>query len=175
MTIRNLLFTFSLFSCLLASAQQANQRTYCENEAFNKKVHKVLSHTVTPISVEELHQHFDSHTLLDTRELDEYLVSHIPGAIHLGYDNPKFDVLDDLPKDTKIVLYCSIGYRSEKMGEKLEKQGFTNIKNLYGSIFEWANQDFPVVNPQKIETKRVHTYNKRWSKWVDNETVEKIY
>ena len=173
MKLRSLIIICSLLILKTASAQ--NVQGYCANEAFNKKVDKVLSHTVEVISVKELHKAIDKYTLFDTRELDEYLISHIPGAIQFGYDNPKYDILEELPKDTKIVVYCSIGYRSEKIGEKLKKQGFTNVKNLYGSIFEWANQNYPLEDPMNHPTEQVHTYNKRWSKWVDNEKVEKVY
>ena len=173
MKLKSLLVIFSLLLLKTVSAQDV--KGYCENEAFNKKVDNVLSHTVEVISVKELHEHLDEYTLLDTRELNEYLISHIPGAIQFGYDNPKYDILDTISKDTEIVVYCSIGYRSEKIGEKLKKQGFTNVKNLYGSIFEWANQDYLLEDPMNHPTEQVHTYNKRWSKWVDNEKVEKVY
>ena len=173
MKLRSLLGIFSLLLLKTATAQSV--KGYCENEAFNNKVDKVLSHTVDVISVKELHENLDTYTLLDTRELNEYLISHIPGAIHLGYDHPKYETLDTLSKDTEIVVYCSIGYRSEKIGEKLKEQGFTKVKNLYGSIFEWANQDYLLEDPMNHPTEQVHTYNKRWSKWVDNEKVEKVY
>jgi len=147
----------------------------CEDPAFNRKVNKVLNYTVDVISVEELKNNLDQFTVLDTRELKEYLVSHIPGAEHMGYDNPKWDKLSELAKDTPIVVYCSIGYRSEKIGEQLKKQGFTKVRNLYGSIFEWSNQGYELQGPKGVVTKRVHTYNKKWSKWVLNEFIEKVY
>jgi rhodanese-related sulfurtransferase len=39
-----------------------------------------------------------------------------------------------------------VGYRSEKVTEKLQKAGFTQVSNLYGGIFEWVNQGYPIVN-----------------------------
>ena len=59
-----------------------------------------------------------------------------------------------------------MGYRSERIGEKLQKMGFTNVKNLYGGIFDWKNQDFEVVGMDNLATDSVHTYNKSWSKWL---------
>ena len=60
----------------------------------------------------------------------------------VGYDD--FDVkrLEEISKNTKIVTYCSVGYRSERIGEKLMKQGFTDVSNLKGSLFKWANQGY---------------------------------
>ena len=159
----------------LGQSQTAVGQAACQNPDFNKKVKRVLSHSVNQIGVQELKGTIDNYVLLDIRELEEYSISHIPGAIYFGYDNPKYEVLDDLPKDTPIIVYCSIGYRSEKMGEKLLKRGYTNVQNLYGSIFEWANCGYLLVDPMEQATQNIHTYNKRWSKWVFNEDYQKTW
>ena len=52
-------------------------------------------------------------------------------------------------KSDTIVLYCSIGYRSEKIGEKLVEMGYGHVFNLYGGIFEWVNRDLPVYNASR--------------------------
>lgn len=143
--------------------------------AFNKKVNKMLKGTVEAISVDELSKTDVDYLVLDTRELEEYLVSHIPNAVHFGYDDILWDKLDTIPVDQPIVVYCSIGYRSEKIGEKLKKKGYKNIKNLYGSIFEWANQGHQLENPRGRNTNEIHTYNKRWSKWMTNPDYQKVY
>ena len=44
--------------------------------------------------------------------------------------------------------------------------GFENVRNLYGGIFQWKNQDKPVVDTKGIKTDSVHTYSKAWSKWL---------
>ena len=66
-----------------------------------------------------------------------------------------------------------MGYRSEKIAEKLTASGFTNVVNLYGGIFEWINQDKPVVDQSGSETELVHAYSKKWGIWL-NEGV-KVY
>jgi 3-mercaptopyruvate sulfurtransferase SseA len=63
-------------------------------------------------------------------------------------------------------VYCSVGYRSERVGEKLQKLGYQNVYNIYGGIFEWKNEGMQVVNRQNQPTDSVHTYNKNWSKWL---------
>lgn len=108
--------------------------------------------------------------LLDTRARAEFQVSHLPGARWLGYDEDfQQDLFEKLvrktPKDKPIVVYCSVGYRSEKTGEKFQAAGFTNIRNLYGGIFQWFNEGRPVhQNGQAVE--RVHGYSENWGKWV---------
>jgi len=147
----------------------------CTNSKFEKKIDSYLSYTVNTITVKEAARHQENYTFLDAREPAEYAVSHIPEARLVGYDDFDLGVLEGLPKETPIVIYCSIGYRSEVIGEKLQKAGYTNVNNLYGSIFEWANQGHTLIDTDKNETNQVHTYNKRWSKWVINSTVEKVW
>jgi rhodanese-related sulfurtransferase len=110
--------------------------------------------------------------ILDAREKSEYETSHIKGARFIGYDDFKISLVKDIPKDSKVYVYCSIGYRSEKIGEKLQKDGFKNVSNLYGGIFNWANSGFPIENKEGQPTKEVHGYNKKWSKWLNSEKCE---
>lgn len=113
--------------------------------------------------------------LLDTRSAKEYSVSHLPGAKFVGYDNFDISLVKEVPKDREIVVYCAVGYRSDKIGEKLREAGFENVKNLYGGIFQWKNENFDVVNQQGEVTDSVHTYNKRWSKWLEEGKGIKVY
>lgn len=147
----------------------------CQDPDFNRKVNKMLNYSVDVIGVQDLETELSKYTVLDIREKEEYGTSHIPGAIYFGYDDPEYHLLDNIDKDTPIVVYCSIGYRSEKMGEKLQKRGYTNVVNLYGSIFEWANCGYPLEGPKDLSTNKVHTYNKKWSKWLINEGYEKVW
>jgi rhodanese-related sulfurtransferase len=109
---------------------------------------------------------------LDAREIEEFEVSHIPGAVFVGYDDFDLKSVADIPKDATVIVYCSVGYRSEKIGEQLLRAGFRNVKNLYGGIFHWVNTGRPVVNA-KGPTKKVHAYNERWGKWLLK--AEKVY
>jgi hypothetical protein len=95
--------------------------------------------------------------------------------VNCGFDHVDFQMLDTLPKDQPILVYCSIGFRSEKIARKLRKKGFKNVSNLYGSIFEWVNRGYPVVDSVGQPTPKIHTYNKSWGQWVDNPDFERVY
>ncbi len=110
--------------------------------------------------------------LLDTRSEKEYRVSHLQGARFLSYDHFSAEAMAAIPKNREIVVYCSVGYRSERIGEKLQELGFTNVRNLYGGIFAWANEGNPVYEGQK-KTNRVHAYSRTWGVWLKN--AEKVY
>lgn len=154
---------------------QAPANVNVQNPKFDNRLELLLSFSVPVIDVNDLAETKENYLILDAREEEEYEVSHIEGAEYIGYDQPKFEMLNDVPKDQPIVLYCSIGYRSEKLGEKLKKQGFSNVQNLYGSIFEWTNEGLPLIDNNGQPTNKIHTFNKRWSKWVEKEQVEKVW
>lgn len=120
------------------------------------------------MSVQELAMPKTKVYVLDAREKGEYNTSHIKNAIFVGYDTFELDsVLTKIPnKNSEIVVYCSIGIRSETIASKLKKAGYPNVFNLYGGIFEWKNNNFKVYNFENIETENVHAYSKEWSFWL---------
>ena len=140
--------------------------------AFRLMLKDLLRHSVPEISVSVAARDSASIIFLDAREPREYGVSHLNGAIHVGYDAFSVAQLPPLDKNSRIVVYCSVGYRSEKVSEQLLAAGFTRVANLYGGIFEWVNRGFPVYN-DKGRTHAVHAYDKKWGVWL--ERGEKVY
>ena len=130
--------------------------------------------SVPYIQVEELATN-EGLTLLDTREREEFKVSHLQNAQWVGYDQFDIDAfLKQYPdKNTPLVVYCSIGVRSEDIGEQLQKAGYSNVQNLYGGIFQWKNKGYPVVDTLKEKTEKVHAYSKYWGRLLTN--AEKVY
>lgn len=145
------------------------------NPKFEKRINQLIDHSIPTLTVKELANERHKYLLLDARELEEFNTSHIPGAKHIGYDNFNISSMQGIDKNKSIVLYCSVGYRSEKIGKKLKDAGYTNVQNLFGSIFEWVNQELPVENSKDEIVKQVHTYNRMWGKWVDKEKTEKVW
>ena len=144
-----------------------------ESKSFDILLKSMLKNTVTKISVKELIPKIDQVVLLDAREPQEFEVSHLKNAKFVGFNQFNISTLQNIPKNYEIVVYCSIGVRSEKIGEKLKAAGFTNVKNLYGSIFEWVNQGNQVFDTRNLPTKKVHAYNKKWGIWLNK--GEKVY
>ena len=142
--------------------------TLFSQEKLDKLLTKFNLKNVPYISVEELAMDKTKIILLDAREEKEYKVSHIEDAMYVGYDNFKVKkTIKKLPnKDAKIVVYCSLGIRSETIAYKLIQKGYTNVYNLYGGIFEWKNNNFKVIDTLGKPTEKIHTFNKDWSKWL---------
>ena len=120
------------------------------------------------ITVQELAMPKTKAIILDARELEEYNVSHIKKAIFVGYNSFQIDLVKNkLPnKNETIVVYCSLGIRSESIANKLKKAGYNKVFNLYGGIFEWKNNNFKVYNSEGKETDNIHAFSKEWSKWL---------
>ena len=137
------------------------------------KIHNQRS--IPYISVQELAMPKTEAIILDAREVKEYSVSHLKNAVYAGYEEFNIETIlktiED--KNQKIVVYCSLGIRSEDIGEKLKKAGYTNVLNLYGGIFEWKNNNFTIFDLDEEETEKVHAFNEDWSKWLIK--GEKVY
>jgi len=148
------------------------------NSSYKLMLKTLLSHTVPELSVTEAPEPNENIIYLDAREKREYEVSHIEDALWIGYDDFKDSRVSDVPKDSKVIVYCSVGYRSEKISEKLIEMGFQDVSNLYGGIFEWVNTDKEVVegeNDQETATDKVHAYDRIWGVWVEGDKAEKVY
>ena len=166
--IRNLM-KFSLLSLF-------NILTACGQQTYDQKLNSLYSHTVDLIQPQELDSLMAKKNvlLLDTRSRSEYTVSHLPNAQFVNYDDFKVEDFQEQNKDKTIVVYCSVGYRSEKVGEALRKAGYKDVQNLYGGIFQWKNEGFIVHNQNGEPTDSVHTYNKRWGKWLNDSAGIKV-
>ncbi len=152
------LIKYILFSLMTAV-------TVYPQDQLDKTLKRLNKGSVAYLSVSDLATG-PSPVLLDTREKEEYTVSHLQDAFWVGYREFHIDtVLQQVPdKNTAMVVYCSVGVRSENIGEKLKKAGYTQVKNLYGGIFEWKNRGYPVFNREGRETDSVHAFDKRWGK-----------
>jgi len=158
---------FILPLLLVLIAAPSFSQVKVQSKAYEEMLRDLLSHTVDEVTVAEISDKDSTIVFLDAREWSEFKVSHIKNAIWVGYDDFDFSRLDSsIKKSDKIVVYCSVGYRSEKIAEKLEKKGYKNVHNLYGSIFEWVNQGKLVYNMKGQTTQKVHGFNPEWGRWL---------
>ena len=69
--------------------------------------------------------------IVDVREPYEYASGHVEGAINVppAALMAGAKVLDQVPKDTELVLYCRSGARSQASMNYLRQLGFTNLTN----------------------------------------------
>ena len=71
--------------------------------------------------------------IIDTREPYEYQKSHVKGAINISpaefLSGVIPEALENIPKDTPIIMYCMTGHRSNTCSMILYSYGFTDITN----------------------------------------------
>lgn len=66
------------------------------------------------------------------------------------------------------MTYCSVGYRSGGFAKKLQDAGYTNVQNMSGSIFQWANEGRPIERDgHRVD--KVHPYSSTWGKLLKPE------
>ena len=139
-------------------------------ESISDVLRKYNANNIPYMSVHELSMPKTKAVILDSRELKEYEISHLKDAIFVGFNDFNVEtVLEKVQnKNEQIIVYCSVGIRSETIAEKIKKAGYTNVFNLYGGIFEWKNEKFPIYNSEGLETEEVHVFSKEWSIWLKN-------
>lgn len=101
---------------------------------------KMSSNSINTISVDEVKSLVDSFNdqdnlvIIDVRTNEEYKEGHIKNSINIPVDNIE---KINYRKDTKIVLYCRSGNRSNQAALKLKSLGYENIYDM-GGINYWT-------------------------------------
>jgi rhodanese-related sulfurtransferase len=68
--------------------------------------------------------------VVDVRTADEFASGHVPGAVHIPYDQLPGRAAEIGPPTTPVVLYCRSGRRSAIAVEALKKAGFSKLYDL---------------------------------------------
>ncbi len=70
-------------------------------------------------------------TYIDVREPMEFAAGHLEGAINIpvGSISDGVATLQDILKDSKLVVYCRSGARAENARAQLQQLGFSDVVN----------------------------------------------
>lgn len=152
-----LIFTFIVSSFIVAEDLSK------EDQDKLKKVFEMYDEfkdefkTVDSILTEDIKKLNLTVTFIDVREKHEQEISMIPNAI----SKEEFEKNKEKYKNTIVVTYCTIGYRSGIYAEKLLKEGF-KVKNLKGSLLAWVLNGESVQKDGK-DVLTIHVYGKKWN------------
>ena len=143
---------------------------------FQTTINRYVKFSVDTISAPSAHSLLGNSKVhwVDTRSMEEYNVSRISDAFYVNFNHPNLLPLKQYPLTDTLIVYCTVGYRSEKMAEELKEMGFQNVFNLYGGILSWANHGFDLQTPRGTPTNQVHTYDKKWGVHMKNPNYTKI-
>lgn len=78
--------------------------------------------------------------VVDVRTAKEYSAGHVPGAIHLPYDQIADRHAELGPPATPLLLYCQSGRRSGIAVRALKEKGFTRLYDL-GAYQRWVDTE----------------------------------
>jgi rhodanese-related sulfurtransferase len=82
--------------------------------------------------------------LLDVREVWEFALASIPGAVHIPMSQVP-DRLQELDAERDIVVMCHGGVRSLRVAHFLAAHGYRSVANLSGGIDAWSRDVDPAV------------------------------
>lgn len=161
--VRNIVLLVASFVGLGCMPLPAQRGAFTDQE-FKDMATEMAGDKVATVDPQEVNS---GAVLLDARPASEYSVSHIPGAARVGYKDFDISIIESqYDINDTIIVYCSVGYRSGKVAERLQRAGYRNVYNLKGGLFGWANQDRQLVDDADNTTEAVHGYNKKWAKWL---------
>jgi len=159
------------FLALVQAFSLSTNQSTAQSIAYKTLLSTLYDADFPVIKVREI-KDLEDFQVLDTREKKEYEVSHLYGAKWVGFDAFDLKNVANLDKNKPVLVYCTVGARSEAIGKKLSDAGFSQVLNLYGGIIQWSNEGRPVyVNNSPTDS--VHTYSKSWGIWLDQ--GEKVY
>ena len=100
--------------------------------------------------------------LLDVRTRAEWEVSHLPSASAGLIRRPIRRGARGNFKETPIVTYCSVGYRSAKAARRLRADGYNHCKTSKAQFSRWANGGRPLLHGDQV-VRQVHPYSTYWA------------
>ena len=98
-------------------------------------------------------QQLGKRVIIDVREYDEYVASHLPGAINIPRGVLEFKigmVPECAKKDGAFLIYCRTSGRAALSAVQLQKLGYTNVISMNGGFEAWNNEQRPTEIPEPI-------------------------
>jgi rhodanese-related sulfurtransferase len=143
-----------------AKAIKLETQLWKEFAKLNKGLHAPLIHAKDLLKIID-----DTDlVLIDVRQPEEQKVSMLAHALTPQEFADKFR--HGIPKGKRIVVYCTIGYRSGKYADQLALQNI-NAENLEGGMLAWSHIGGTFYEKDAdghgVVTNRVHVYDKSWN------------
>lgn len=70
--------------------------------------------------------------LLDVRSKEEFTQFALPDSINLSVEDIEYGKVPEIPRDSKVYVYCMTGGRAEKAVSLLKMMGFDHAINVGG-------------------------------------------
>lgn len=102
---------------------------------------------LSPTEWRQMMENEDDYVMIDVRNNYESKIGHFEGAVTPDVDNfydfPQW--LDEagmeIPKDKKVLMYCTGGIRCEKFSVLMKQKGWDDVNQLHGGILKYAREE----------------------------------
>lgn len=98
-----------------------------------------MTNEIHSLTSQQAQDYLNAALFIDVREAFELPSGMIAGAKHIPLAQllTQPEMLEELPHDKKIIIYCQHGVRSLTAAKHLQANGFSDIANLSGGIVQW--------------------------------------
>ena len=103
-----------------------------------------LAPSLSPRSVHEQQDTGRSAVLIDVRSQAEYEAGHIPGAVHIPFDEVA-ERINEVDTSDGVVVYCMMGPRARKGEAALLSAGQEKVFHLEGGFSAWQAAGLPTA------------------------------
>lgn len=87
----------------------------------------------------------EDYVMIDVRNNYESKIGHFKGALKPDlenfYDFPQWLDEANIPKDKKVLMYCTGGIRCEKFSVLMKDKGWDDVNQLHGGILNYAKEE----------------------------------
>jgi len=98
-----------------------------------------------PAEWKETIENEEDYVMIDVRNDYETKIGHFDGALTPNvknfYDFPGWLEKADIPKDKKVLMYCTGGIRCEKFSVVMKQKGWEDVNQLHGGILRYAKEE----------------------------------
>lgn len=101
---------------------------------------------ITPTELKEALDAAQDLVLVDVREYFEKAIADLPEMGQLRI--PMNEVpgrMAQVPRDSRVVMYCRSGARSGSVAQYLMAHGWENVVNLKGGVLAWREEVDPTI------------------------------
>ena len=154
---------------MASAARTADGDNYNHLPKFDKFVQNFdpAAHQISPIEPFDLKSLMETRNrifIIDTREAEEFEVSHIQGAKQISYEGFTIEKVWMFDKNTTIILYSTDGERCAHVAAYMKSMGYVDVRVISGSIIGWVNAGYPLVDKEGKVTKSVMVKDKSEAK-----------
>lgn len=102
---------------------------------------------LSPAEWRQIMEQEEDYVMIDVRNNYESKVGHFEGAIKPDvenfYDFPTWldEAEKEIPKDKKVLMYCTGGIRCEKFSVLMKQKGWGDVNQLHGGILTYGKEE----------------------------------